>query len=148
MEQDSSTKFYIGGRFSDRHRIREMMDLIEERGGEITYDWTKHTPISPYHQNPQMAAQYSQGDIRGAITCDVLIIALPESPEDRKFGTGTSAELGAALAIRESGHNKPRIFMIGDKSEPGLPLMIYHPAVEWASSFNEALSLVGLTDSK
>jgi hypothetical protein len=144
MDKESSIKFYVAGRFSDRERIRKTMDLIEERGGEITYDWTKHTPISPYHQNPQTAAEYSQGDIRGVTTCNILIIALPESPEDRKFGTGTSAELGAALAMRESGHDNPRIIMVGDKTEPDFPLMIYHHAVEWSQSIEEALEIVGL----
>ena len=122
-------KFYLAGSFGQRTEIEAMMERVRAGGGEITSDWTKHTPISPYVDHSEQAGVYAKEDIEGARDCDVFVLV----PEE-KGGTTQFAELGAALVSE----TVQKVFIVGPHNSRSLSF--FHPKVERVGTIEEVFT--------
>src|SRR5260370_13377109 len=113
-------KIYVAGRFENKQEVREAQSLLRSYGHQITHDWTKHLPIKPYSKSQELARQYGAADMEGVRNCDVFILLAKGGS-----GTGSSAELGAAIGSNLS-LGKPKIYVVGDLSDC---VFFYHPSV-------------------
>jgi hypothetical protein len=128
-------KFYIAARWDKRGKVKELYKSLEEKGHEITTDWTEHESIKPYDVNADKSRQHSLEDINGVITSDVFIIISSEA------GTGMYAELGAAIAQNLS-TGKPRIYVVGE--HPDRSMFYYHPSAEIRNTVEEVFEELGI----
>lgn len=116
-------KIYVAGKWSERDKVKTVMEIFESRGHIITCDWTRHiapernmreggngifTKEYDWSKNVDWAQNghktYAEEDLNGVLSCD-LLIACMWSPEI--FYKGAWIEVGIAL-----GHYK-RVIIIG-----------------------------------
>lgn len=133
LEIPEPIKFYIAGSFTEKERIKEYNQRIQELGATLSADWTTHPPIYPYDQNTERASEFAEEDLDGAIKCDVFVI-LPE----KDGGSTQFAELGAAIYSP----NVKRIFVVGENNSRSLSF--FHPRVERVENFDAVLKAAGL----
>lgn len=107
-------KFYVGTKWEEAPRAREVMWDLVGRGHEITHDWTECPQESP-------AAAYE--DIKGVTDADALILVCEK---DLPYAN-MLVELGAAL-----GKNKA-VYVLGHAPVTKL-LMFKHPLVMFFDS--------------
>jgi nucleoside 2-deoxyribosyltransferase len=123
-------KIYLAARFDRKDEVRELYNQLIEQGHEITYDWTTHKMIKPYHENQEIAHEYSSNDMEGVKNCDIFILITADG------GTGTFIELGAAI-LSNIKHNKPEIFVIGEHNTKSI--FYFHPSVKRKNTVQEVL---------
>ncbi len=129
-------KFYIASRFGLKDKVKEMCDILQEKGHETTTDfWLSHKSIKPYTDNLEFAKQYSVEDINGVLESDVFVIIGDEA------GTGMYIELGAAIA-QQIKTGKPKIYAIGEHTTRAL--FYFHPSVIRKNNFEEVLEDLGI----
>lgn len=109
-------KFYVAARFSDKERVKKINDLIKNKGYELSGDWTSHIGSNDYSKTSERSRKYAIEDIKAVINCDVFILILNE-----KGGTGSSTELGVALALNK------KIYAVGEYIENNM--FNFHPSV-------------------
>jgi hypothetical protein len=68
-----------------------------------------------------MHKKYSTEDITGVLNCDVFILLT-----NKEIGSGSSTELGAAIALNASS-KKPKIYVVGKAI--GKNIFYFHPCV-------------------
>jgi len=123
-------RIYVAAKFELKEEVREFYKKLQEKGHEITADWTLHKLISPYSKNQELAKEYAIEDVKGAKNCDVFIL------RSAATGTGTYIELGAAIASHlEKG--KPHIYVMGKLNERCM--FYFHPSVKRLATFEEVL---------
>lgn len=107
---------YVAGKWSERERVRNLMDMLESRKHIITCDWTKH--VAPeriqsgsgcfnkdfdWAQNGHKT--YAEEDLEGVRNCDI-VVALMTNPEI--FYKGAWIEVGIAIGLNK------KIILIGN----------------------------------
>ncbi|MFP4402403.1 MAG: hypothetical protein ACLFPL_04175 [Candidatus Nanoarchaeia archaeon] len=100
-------RIYVAGKFEEREEIRLIYNRLEELGHTIVYDWTKHSPIKPYHKNQDLALEYCEEELEGILNCDVFIGML------YKKGTTLLMEIGAAIMLAKYNPNI-KIYIVGE----------------------------------
>lgn len=85
-------KAYVAGKWSDKSFIREIMNKIEEMGGEITHDWTKNESATRCHED---LGRFAELDIGGVVKADYVIFVMTDPNYAYR---GSFTEMGAALA--------------------------------------------------
>uniref|UniRef100_A0A6M3K5D4 Putative nucleoside deoxyribosyltransferase n=1 Tax=viral metagenome TaxID=1070528 RepID=A0A6M3K5D4_9ZZZZ len=115
--------FYLGGKYEERHQIKDMAHKLVEMGYEWTCDWTKHWDLT-------FAQFYAQEDIKGVLDADFVIF---KKDNDHKY-KGTWVEMGAALAS-----GKP-VYIVGHAGDSCL--FIKHPLVEQFENFNDLFEYI------
>ncbi|MFA4887246.1 MAG: hypothetical protein WC595_03465 [Candidatus Nanoarchaeia archaeon] len=100
-------RFYYAARFSKKETIQQGYEKIRERGHTITSDWTTHKSIKPYIGNQEMSRHYADEDVKGVEDADVFVLET-----DEEGGVGSSAELGAAIALNRI-KGLPLVYVIG-----------------------------------
>ncbi len=123
-------KIYIAARFGKKQEVRNLYELLKERGHEITLDWTTHEFIKPFEDNQEIAEKYSVEDIEGVRNSDVFILLTDEA------GTGMYVELGAAI-FSNIEFGKPKIYVIGEYTSRSM--FYFHPSVNRRKSIEEVL---------
>jgi len=127
-------KFYIAARFELKNEVREIFKEIQNKGHEITLDWTTHQYITPYDQNQEISRGYSDKDIDGVKNSDVFILLV-----DEKTRTGVYVELGAAISSFLE-HGKPQVFIVGDSFAKSM--FYFHSSINRRNSIKEVLDEV------
>lgn len=109
-------KIYIAAKFENREPVQVLRDHLRKLGHTVTYDWTvaENQYTADYFGNPdqKLVALF---DLRGATSCDVMVIY----PHIK--GRGQYVEMGAALAL-----GKPVLLM---PHEPMVCVFFDHPCV-------------------
>ena len=105
-------KVYVAGKWSERSKVRELMNAFELYGHEVTCDWTKH-------EDPCKSEEYSVEDINAIKECDVLIAYMPSA---NVFYKGAWVEIGAALALDK------KVIIIGNKVSS---VFLSHPNINY-----------------
>ena len=129
-------KYYIASGLENFKQVQELKAILDARGWEHTYDWTKHGPV--WHEGAASLQNVAMDEIDGVFTAEVIIALLPG-------GRGTHVELGAALGVCSFG-NGPRVVIYSPTPEkdfavgPGTCAFYHHPLVERFSSWDEMLS--------
>lgn len=126
-------KFYIASRFGLREKVRVIYQRIQQKGYQISSDWTTHKPVKPYSQNPEISKEYAVDDIQGVRDCDVFVLLSDQA------GTGMYAELGAAI-LSNLEHGKPDIYVIGEYNDRSM--FFFHPAVKRRETLDQVLDEV------
>jgi hypothetical protein len=125
-------EFYIAARFTEKDEVKRIYQLLSDQGHGVTADWTTHTPIKPYDQNPETAKEYATEDMRGVEECDVFVLLTSENT-----GSGSAAELGGAI-MSHLRTGKPRVYVIGEHQ--GNNVFYFHPSVSKKASIDEVLA--------
>ena len=85
-----------------------MYQKLKEIGYEISYDWTIHVPIKPYSENPKLANEYSENEMKAITESDIVIYL------STKDGTTSKLEVGGAMLLKFIGKNPRLIFLVGE----------------------------------
>lgn len=102
--------FYIAtslSRASDHNKVR---DLLQQKGFDLTYDWTRHGSVKSV--SIERLSEVAHREIQGVIDADFIIVLLPG-------GFGTHIELGAAIASGKKifvHSENTEYFTLGDKT--------------------------------
>ena len=96
--KDYKPRVYLAGKYADRDGLMgAKRDQLKELGFEITHDWMTYE--LPGERTSDICGKYSQADILGVKTAD-LVIAVMDDPEYAY--RGTFCEIGAALALKKT----------------------------------------------
>lgn len=125
-------KIYIANQFNKKKDTCKLYKLFEDKGCEISSDWTKHKPITPYNENSELAKQYSIEDMAGIKNSDIFIAISNE-----EGSTGVHVELGIAI-LSNIQFGKPTIYVIGDYISRSM--FYFHPSVNRRKSIDEVLN--------
>lgn len=79
-------KVYVATGYENRATARAVMDVLEEYGWVVTYDWTAS-------EGPP-SREMADAEAAGVAEADALVVLLPG-------GRGTHVELGIAVAMRK-----------------------------------------------
>lgn len=120
-------KFYVAGRFSEKEKVKEINTLIKSKGHSLSGDWTDNIGSDNYEKTKDRSRKYAFEDLSGVIQCDVFILLLSE-----KGGTGSSTELGAAIALNK------KIYAVG--KHIGNNMFNFHPLVNHRLTLEEVLN--------
>lgn len=109
-------KIYVAGKWSERDKVKSIMETLESKGHTITCDWTKHIAPEGITKNTDWAQNghktYAEEDLDGVRLCDVLVAYMP-TPEI--FYKGAWIEIGIALGLNKKviiiGRNITSVFL-------------------------------------
>lgn len=124
-----SLTFYVAGSSAKGNEIQTTIQILKDRGHQISFDWTVHPTVKPYHDNEAQARGFAERALAGAKECDVFLLF-----PDQDGGTTQFAELGAAIFS----DRVKQLFVIGPYN--GRSLAFFHPRVKRVASLNEALN--------
>ncbi len=140
-------KYYIASGLGNFKQVQELKAVLDARGWEHTYDWTKHGPV--WHEGLASLSAVAAAEAEGVLAAEVVIALLPG-------GRGTHTEVGMAigqvqlgLMIVEAGLAESldrRIVIYSPTPEkdfavgPGTCAFYHHPLVERFSSWDEMVS--------
>lgn len=118
-------KFYIGSSLKNIDIVNYYSRMLEEKGWEHTYNWTKNLSEN---ETVNDLKQSSKLELEGIIDSDIVIILLPA-------GRGTHVELGMSIAL-----NKKIFLCANNKEEFSLenPVNSYY--------FSNIIKLIGTPD--
>ena len=86
-------KVFVSSARTNREKARELMTYFEERGAEITYDWTQLESPNARYLDSEMEALAAR--LRhGVSICELYVLLLPG-------GINSHSEFGLALAWRK-----------------------------------------------
>ncbi len=103
-------KFYIIGKFEDKERVRNLRMRLEELGYENSYDWTTHRPIKPYSENPELATEYSENELKAISESDIIIYL------SSREGTTSKLEMGGAMLLKFTRGKPQIIYAVGESN--------------------------------
>ena len=103
-------KIYVAGKYEEKERIREVMNILRGVGHTITVDWT---------EDAQNTRQQAIKDLRGVADADIYVGVFEKDLPYK----GALVELGAALAL-----GKP-VYILGDAVHVKNCIFLRHPAV-------------------
>lgn len=86
-------KYYIASGLENAERVNLAAARLDEKGGERTYDWTKHGDVR--QKGEARMREVSERELEAVKRAELFIALLPG-------GKGTHTELGAALATMEN----------------------------------------------
>lgn len=101
-------KAYVIGKFEQKEEVRRVYEMLREVGYQITCDWTTHKTIKPYSENPQLAREYSEDEMKAITESDVVIYL------STKEGTTSKLEVGGAMLLNFIGKNPRQIYLVGE----------------------------------
>lgn len=120
-------KIYVAGKWKDRERVSDIMQILRGMGHEITCDWTGHKCEDAAY--PQ---QYCADDVQGVKDADLYLGIFIATYHYR----GALVEMGIALGVGIP------VWLFGDKADGCI--FSNHPSVikfqEWGELV-EALSV-------
>ncbi len=123
--------FYVAGSLDKGSKIKETISLLEQKGHSISFDWTVHPVLKPYHEHLDETPLFAQKALNGAHECDIFLLF-----PDEMGGVGQFVELGAAIFSKRV----RSIFIIGSHNRRSL--MFFHPRVQRVNSLEEALQSI------
>jgi len=124
-------KFYIAGKWQDRHTIKWLVSKLLEKGHSISCDWTNHN----FDKNGVIATkskllQIVQEDIDGVANCDTYVGVLVKDYNYK----GLWVEMGIAIALGKN------IFTIGEAGDSCI--FMNHPHIRRFRTIEEFLESV------
>ena len=90
--------FYVAGSSGKGDDIKTTIELLQEKGHQISFDWTPYPTVKPYQEHAEAACGFAQRALDGARECDVFLLF-----PDQDGGTTQFAELGAAAGSHRIG---------------------------------------------
>jgi len=86
-------KVYVAGSTKDRERVREVMDVIQEAGHTLTFNWLgpEGEIRASWKEDPERAREIAQSEIQGVRDAEVVVLVLHDKI------LGAAIETGAAM---------------------------------------------------
>jgi hypothetical protein len=132
-------KAFVSAQLAEKETVRDLYRELEERGIEITHDWTRTDNIDPdYTKNREEAGLRAKKDIDGVFDADLYIILT----DNERCGKGMYVELGVALSEKKRDASR-KIFLIGSMQH--MSIFYFHPDVE---NFGDVESFLSYIDSE
>jgi nucleoside 2-deoxyribosyltransferase len=122
-------KIFVSGKLGSESRVNEAMELVRERGHEVTFDWTTIRHLRPYEENTEESSVAALLEVSGVRDADILLSLV----DDR--GIGLFVELGVALAL-----DKP---ILAVYSGPMRSMFLAHPLVKHFTDLADAVDYIG-----
>ena len=111
-------KIYVAGKWEDRQRVSDIMQILRDIGFEITCDWTGHK-----YSDEAYPQQYCADDVQGVKDADLYIGVFIADYNYR----GALVEMGIALGVGIP------VWLLGDRQDDCI--FSNHPGVrkfkEW-----------------
>ena len=121
-------KVYISSRQNKKDYIKEITDILNKKGYELSFDWRKIPDLKPYQKNEEKSVKISQ-EITNSIKKSDLFILISDSG-----GTDMFIELGIAISENLK-KGSPKIYCIGKHNNRSL--MLHHPSIKRINSIEE-----------
>lgn len=125
---------FVSGQLGEKQKVRSLYKKLRRIGYEITHDWTTTDDLVDKRSAPEEAGRRAAADIEGVVRADLYILL----SDNEKCGRGMYAELGAALAMHQSG-KAIDIYIVGPMNH--LSVFYLHPAIKHVRSVDELLDL-------
>lgn len=127
-------KFYVASSFTNKEKVRHVIQQLTERGFVLTYDWTENNRAATLEELQDIGAQ----EKTAVLNSNFVIVLLPA-------GKGSHIEMGLALAANK------KIFLYSANDEfnnMALTSTFYHlPEVEKVTgTIDDLLSIVCSSD--
>lgn len=130
-------KVFVSGQLDETEEVRRVFGLIKSAGHTITHDWTSTDGYLSSSEsklaNREESGRRAQADIQGVLDCDMYILL----SDNKNAGKGMYVELGAALALQQSGKDI-KVFVVGAMNH--LTLFYLHPNVIHETSIESVLT--------
>lgn len=97
-------KIYIASSLHNIARVKSLMELFEEKGAVVTYNWAQHGQV---FTNEELR-KYGEAELDGVMAADLLFFVQPGR-------MGSHVELGVMLALVRLG--KPKTIVILEESQ-------------------------------
>ena len=105
-------KIYVAGKWEDRTRVSEIMQILRDIGFEITCDWTDHK-----YADEAYPRQYCMDDTQGVKDADLYLGIFVDEYNYR----GALVEMGIAIGVGIP------VWLFGDKADSCI--FSHHPSV-------------------
>ena len=106
---------FVSGQINEKEGIQRIYSALEEIGIFITHDWTQTDDVAKSEKDSIEAGKRAEKDILGVCKADIYLIIT----DNARCGKGMYVELGAALALAESGKDIS-IYVVGPKNHPSI----------------------------
>lgn len=123
-------KFYVSAKWDLKDRVKEIYELIRERGHEITEDWTIRAFERDYDKF-EKSAEFSERETNAILDSDVLI-HFSDGGGRRKH-----TDLGIALAGNILQGRPSIIYVLGKSTNESQ--YYFHPSVHRRRTIEEVL---------
>ena len=97
-------RIYVAGKYCERFFVKEIYKLLEERGHEITVDWTNHN-VYPNDSSPDILATFADDDLRGVLEADLFIGDVLNQHEYKGLWVEMGIALGKGIPVWLIGEN-------------------------------------------
>ncbi len=134
---------YVAGKFRDREEIHKHILKLQEKGWQITHDWTQQ---ETQDKSTTSLGENAQADIQGVADAEYFIADMT----DTKYAYGgTWTELGAALALGKMIHiicplpyyEPPSVNQLAfHHLHPSLNCFFWHKGITHHNSWDELYS--------
>ncbi|MFH1325643.1 MAG: hypothetical protein ABIH49_02650 [archaeon] len=124
-------KIYVIGKFEQKELVREVYGKLREIGCEISCDWTTHQSIKPYSENPKLATEYSEEEMKAIAESDIIIYL------SSKEGTTSKLEVGGAMLLNFTRGKPKMIYLVGEFNTSSPWFM--NPRVKRVNSVEEVI---------
>lgn len=125
-------KVFVSGQIGEKENIQSIYKRLEAEGFEITHDWTRTDDLAIEDKASTEAGIRAYKDIEGVCNAEAYLIVT----DNEKRGKGMYVELGAALALVQTGRNLS-IYLVGSNNHPSI--FYNHPAVQYCESLDECI---------
>ena len=128
-------KVFISGQLNDKSVVRDAFEQFRRIGAHITHDWTVTDDLADKSSSPSEAGRRAAADIEGVVQSDLYVLL----SDNARAGKGMYAELGAALALKET-RGSPEVCVVGRLNHASI--FYFHPLVRHFCSVEELLSRI------
>lgn len=113
--KDNAMRVYVAGRTSDTERVRRVQQMVRDRGGEITFDWTDVE--GPNAQGeirrdwsgaPLRARALSERERQAVVDADITILCWGDGACGALLETGIA--MGAGRSVIVLGATRESVF--------------------------------------
>lgn len=118
-------KVYVAGKYEDKKRCSEVMQLLRDEGDLITCDWTHHK-----YEDKQYPMRYCQDDMKGVEECEVFVGVFIDKLEY----AGSLVEFGMALILRK------QVVVVGHGIDHCI--FTHHPSIINVENVGELLYII------
>ena len=105
--------FYVAGRIKESGSVQWLVGELENRGHEVTLDWTSRPSYKPYEKTNEDARRTAEQMITACQDCDFFVLLW----DDNLYGA--LVEFGVALG-NSLGKPDKKIYILGPKTRKSI----------------------------
>ncbi len=122
-------KVYVAGKVGKSEAaIKHLIKRLQDRGYEITYDWTLAVIPRPFEEHQEEAAAASEAMLMGILHADIIVVCVPIEGGAGLFVESGGGMVGGAVQAYIQGQRNKRIYAVGEGN--GRSIFFFHPSVK------------------